>query len=543
MSLNKAPNGTATPAQAAQRLGRYAVVATLGQGGMGTIHLAVAGGLGEFRKLLVIKELRRDLAANAKFVEMFMAEAKLAARLNHPNIVQTLEAGQDGDRYFLAMEFLDGQPLTEVLKRAPSEPCITLNMRLQMLCDVLAGLHYAHELCEFDESPLQIVHRDVSPHNVFVTYHGQVKVVDFGIAKAVDIDGCTSAGVFKGKFSYAAPEQVNGCTVDRRADVFAVGVMLWEVLSERRFAAGGVTEAAVDARLKGAEPRLAQVAPGVPAALAAICDRAIHVDPEQRYPSAEAFRADLAGYLAERGELTQPAELAEILRTKFATERSAMHRMIHAQAKHQLPLEDVPDSIVRSLSSKTPTRRITPIPSRPPANSEQGERAMAEDSTPLERKRRSIRRSPWLLAPALAAFALTYAWVRHQTEPGPHAPLKAAAPPLTAASTPAPAEPEHPPQPAQELATPAEKTAEPAAETPAPARRVRKANGAATGMIASVAHPAPGTAGSVAPRNDAERVRDAGLGSQHRPVQAGDDLRLRRRPQAPRTIELENPFR
>ena len=177
---------TEETSQAGQQLGRYRLVTTLGQGGMGTIWLAVAGGLGGFRKLLVVKELRWDLTRNPRFVEMFLDEAKLAARLNHPNVVQTLEAGQEDQRYFLSMEFLDGQPLSEVLLRATLDPLISLGVRLRILCGALAGLHYAHELRDYDGTTLSIVHRDVSPQNVFVTYDGQVKVVDFGIAKAAD---------------------------------------------------------------------------------------------------------------------------------------------------------------------------------------------------------------------------------------------------------------------------------------------------------------------------------------------------------------------
>ena len=137
-------------AKQANHLGRYRLVSTLGQGGMGTIWLAVAGGLGGFRKLLVIRELRWDLTRNHRFVEMFFDEVKLAARLNHPNVVQTLEAGQEGNRYFLSMEFLDGQPLSEVMQRATLDPAISLAIRLRILCGALSGLHYAHELRDYD---------------------------------------------------------------------------------------------------------------------------------------------------------------------------------------------------------------------------------------------------------------------------------------------------------------------------------------------------------------------------------------------------------
>lgn len=336
-----------------ERLGRYRVLARLGQGGMGTIHLAVATGLADFRKLLVVKELRRELTSNERFVEMFLAEAKLAARLDHPNIVQTLEAGQDGqdgERYYLAMEFLDGQPLVEILKRVDTAQSIPTSLLIQILCEVLAGLHYAHELCDYDETPLHIVHRDVNPQNVFVTYHGHVKLVDFGIAKVIDSEMCTTAGVFKGKFPYAAPEQVNCTGVDRRADVFAVGVMLWEILAQRRFAPGQPTTQAIDARLAGAEPRISAVRPDIDPELAAICDHAMHVDPALRYRTAEEFRSDLLDFLAARPELHGNLTLADLMRREFAAERAAAHRVISSQVRKLLPDEDLPDSLVRVLT-------------------------------------------------------------------------------------------------------------------------------------------------------------------------------------------------
>ena len=327
------------------QLGRYRLVSTLGQGGMGTIWLGVAGGLGEFRKLLVIKELRWDLTRNQRFVEMFLDEAKLAARLNHPNVVQTLEAGAEDERYFLAMEFLDGQPLSEVMQRAALDPLLTLPVRLRILCDALAGLHYAHELTEYDGTPLHIVHRDVSPHNIFVTYDGQVKVVDFGIAKAADAENFTQPGMFKGKFAYASPEQVEGRGVDRRADIFAVGVILWELITLNRFAKGKPTQESFDARISGRELRLSQLPLDVEPLLAEICDRAIAVDPRRRFPTAEHMRHALEQYLFLSGERVDTPALAKIMQTVFSAERATMHRVID----NHLKAADCSESLVRQL--------------------------------------------------------------------------------------------------------------------------------------------------------------------------------------------------
>lgn len=579
MSLRSAANGSSS----VPRLGRYGLLAQIGQGGMGKIHLAVASGLGEFRKLLVVKELRPDWAANAKFVEMFLAEAKLAARLNHPNIVQTLEAGQDGERYFLAMEFLDGQPLTEVLKRADHEPAITTAMRVQLLCEVLAGLHYAHELRDYDDKPLQIVHRDVSPQNVFVTYHGQVKLVDFGIAKAIDIEGGTAAGVFKGKFAYAAPEQVRGQGVDRRVDVFAVGVMLWEVLAKKRFAPGGPSEAAIDARLAGSEPRLSSmsssVAPEVDPALAAICDRAMHVDVEQRYASAEQFRAALEQYLVGRGELAQASEIGAVVRQRFGGERKRMHQLINAQVVKQIAGDEGASSIIRSLTrsdtapgSTTPGRGVTrerngglydEEPTPVGDLSKWIESSRADNPIPLvtrsARHKSRRRRKIALSVLALAAFCATYAWVRTRVDGShPAAPRAETSPPPSAA---APAHPEPAPVVMASEAAPPAPTSDPSRDPQGLSKRTRRrARGddavleapSVTRTPAPVPTPNPPPSPITRPRVSAAAVvAEPPHATQNSApkslstVQLGDDLRSRRgaRAREPRPIETDDPYR
>src|SRR5262245_49429219 len=206
------------------RVGKYRIVALLGQGGMASVYLSVVPGPAGVNKLLVVKILREELSQDAEFLAMFLNEARLATRLNHANVVQTYEVGFADARHFLAMDYLDGQPLHAVLRKA-SRTGMPLDVHVRILADTLAGLHYAHTLADFDGTPLRVVHRDVSPQNVFVTYDGRVLVVDFGIAKATGAASNTQSGVFKGKLSYVAPEQAAGDAVDARADLFAVGVM------------------------------------------------------------------------------------------------------------------------------------------------------------------------------------------------------------------------------------------------------------------------------------------------------------------------------
>lgn len=334
--------------QEPQRLGRYRLLTTLGQGGMGAIHLAMMSGMGEFRKLVVVKELRRDLAANPDFVKLFLWEAKLAGRLNHPNIVQTIEAGQDGERYYLAMEFLDGQPFNTLVQASRVEPTVPLRLRLQVIRDVLAGLHYAHDLKDYDGRPLNIVHCDVSPPNVFVTYEGHVKVVDFGIAKASGLNAAVEDGVFKGKLRYAAPEQLLGENIDRRADVFSAGVMLWEAITLRKFSSGSVQDpATIERRLKGEEPRVSQIAPQVPSLLAAICDKALSVNPKDRFQTADDFREALTEYSAAYGPPYEASAVSQLMATKFSAERAQRNQLIHERIRN----ESLPPASLHAVSS------------------------------------------------------------------------------------------------------------------------------------------------------------------------------------------------
>jgi serine/threonine-protein kinase len=196
------------------------------------------------------------------------------------------------------------------------------------LTQVLAGLHYAHELKDYDGSVLGVVHRDVSPSNVVVCYSGDVKLVDFGIAKATGSLAETQQGVMKGKLGYAAPEQCLGKPADPRSDIYAVGVMLWEALARRRRSTGETWPAMLAARIQDTEPPIEQVWPQVPPQLAAITRRALHADPDRRYATALAFQRDLEQYLAQSRRKTGPAAVAALLRPHYEAERAELHRII-----------------------------------------------------------------------------------------------------------------------------------------------------------------------------------------------------------------------
>jgi serine/threonine protein kinase/ABC-type branched-subunit amino acid transport system substrate-binding protein len=321
-----------------ESFGKYRFLAEIGRGGMSEIYLAVTqGGLGGFQKLVVVKLLRRDLAEDDDFRRMFLEEARLAARLNHPNVVQTYDVGEDHGRYYLAMEYLEGQTFERVRRARTAIKVFPLALQLQMLSRVLSGLHYAHELADYDETPISIVHRDVTPSNVLITYDGQVKLVDFGIAKVLDSVSQTRVGVLKGKARYMAPEQVVGGAIDRRADIYSVGVMLWEILAGKHIW-GGLSEAEILRRGGEVPPPPAEA----PAMLQQICMKAMAPAPEGRYPTAEALRTELELYLAQNTTPSRDRDIGAAVAELFSDERARIHQIIDAQLKGGGPGSTLP---------------------------------------------------------------------------------------------------------------------------------------------------------------------------------------------------------
>ena len=244
-------------------VGRYRLLGEMARGGMGIVYVAAAQGPAGFSKLVALKELRPDLVEDEEFLTMFLEEARMAARLNHPNIVQTNDVDEYHGRHFIAMEYLEGRSLytrRQALRRArrlsPADGASVLR-------DVLSALDYAHELTGFDGKPLGFVHRDVSPHNIFVTFEGHTKVIDFGIAKARDSSLETKTGVLKGRANYMAPEQLTR-RANRRSDIFSVGAVLFEVLSGRRLWQGMGEIEILAALTRGEIPALHAVRPETP---------------------------------------------------------------------------------------------------------------------------------------------------------------------------------------------------------------------------------------------------------------------------------------
>ena len=372
--------------------GKYRLIAELGHGGMADVFLAASQGpVGTgFSKLLVIKRLRPDLVEDAEFVDMLLDEARLAARLNHPNVVQTIEVGVVDKQYFIAMEYLDGQPLHRILSRAlKRHGGMPKRLQYLVLSDALAGLHHAHELRDYSGEGLDVAHRDVTPHNIFVTYEGQVKVVDFGIAKAAGRRTSTSTGVVKGKVRYMAPEQALNEDVDRRVDIFSTGIMLFEAATGRRMWG----KAKEDLRL------LHQIVTGeydsspqsidedVPDAIDAMCRKAMAYEKEDRYATAAAFQDDLDEMIdaifasdssgvpsSRRGGRPTNRELGEFVSELFADARDELQELIDRQMS-VLASESQPElvSAAAIVTDPTPSLSMSDQPTRVssrPADSE-----------------------------------------------------------------------------------------------------------------------------------------------------------------------------
>jgi serine/threonine-protein kinase len=282
-----------------ERFGNYLLVGELATGGMAKIFLAVYEGLEGFNRVVAVKRVLPDLTESSEFVRMFLDEARIAARLEHPNIVRTYEFGTEAGRYFMVMEYLAGEDLNAVLNcAARSHQRLPIHFVVEVMSRVCAGLHFAHELSDSTGRPLGLVHRDVTPGNIVVTYFGEVKLIDFGVAKTATNVAHTRAGMLKGKISYMSPEQLRGRGLDRRSDLFSVGVVLWELLTGVRLFARDSDAATLYAVIDDPIPPVRTHRPDVPDELVAIVERALAREPADRWATAEDLQLALDSVLA-----------------------------------------------------------------------------------------------------------------------------------------------------------------------------------------------------------------------------------------------------
>ena len=342
-------------------LGRYRLIALLGQGGMADVYLACTQGPGGFQKLLVVKLAR--FIGDPMFSTMFLDEARLAAQLSHPNVVQTFEVGEEGSRHYIVMEYLDGANFARLRHRATKRGGIPLRISLGVLAQVLEGLDYAHQARGIDGKLLKVVHRDLTPSNIIITAQGVAKILDFGIAKGADTHSFTQTGRYSGKLNYMPPEQVRGEHVDSRADIFSCGVILVEAALGERFW-GPATGPAVAARLaQGQLPEL--VATDLDPELRRICERALTANREDRYPTAAAFRADLVRYINSHGGPIDREELADYICEMVADDRERLQTVIDSQLQRLSQLSFgpyVPPDLPRLETTPTPNRQLANDP-------------------------------------------------------------------------------------------------------------------------------------------------------------------------------------
>jgi serine/threonine protein kinase len=316
---NASPQGGIPQAPAGTYfLGRYRVVDEIGIGGMASVHLGRMDGPGGFQKWVAIKRIHPHLIEDETFIQMFLDEARVAARISHPNVATVFELGKHEDTYWIAMEYLHGEPLREVMRRteelgAPMPPEIAC----RVIADAAEGLNAAHELLGKNGEKLNLIHRDVTPHNLFVTYDGTTKVVDFGIAKFSSRMSSTRAGTLKGKLAYMSPEQVQGEPIDRRTDIFALGVVLWELTTGQRLFR---MESDLDTLAKVQEcniPRPSTIVRGYPIDLEKIVMKALAKNRGERFRTAREFSRALQSLLMRRGLFIASDEVAGYMQSIF----------------------------------------------------------------------------------------------------------------------------------------------------------------------------------------------------------------------------------
>ncbi len=301
-----------------EKSARYELLERIAVGGMAELYRARMTGEEGFEKIVAIKKILPHLSGEEELVKAFIEEAKLAARLQHPNIVQIFDFGRIGGTYFIAMEYLDGRDLGRLMRAAGhrKQP-IALSLALFIAGCVCEGLDYAHHLADVHGRPLNIIHRDISPQNIFITREGQVKIIDFGIAKAASRNTMTQAGVIKGKAAYMSPEQAAGETVDMRSDLFAVGLLLFELITGKPLFAGDIFKAL--SRLRKFRPD--EVVTGdIPGPLRPVLQKALAPKPGNRYASAAHLGGDLAACAAQLDLHDGSRELSACLRALLPAE-------------------------------------------------------------------------------------------------------------------------------------------------------------------------------------------------------------------------------
>lgn len=415
-----------------RELGRYVLYDQIAAGGMATVHFGRMHGAVGFSRLVAVKRLHPNYASDAHFVQMFLDEARLAARVSHPNVVSTLDVVADEGEVFLVMEHVLGDSLEAMMPRDGSRP-IPLAVISSIVCGVLEGLHGAHEALDDSGEPLEIVHRDVSPHNILVGVDGVARVFDFGIAKATTSTQETREGVIKGKVTYMAPEQVRG-TADRRADLYAAGVILWELLAGRRRHAGERNDGLFLKLAKNeieAPPPPSSLRPDADAALDAVVARATHPDPDQRFDTAREMAVALEAAVAPAPARDVTEWVREVAGTRVDRVAAVMRRI---ESDVQGGAEGRLTSMMARAGSTGSIHVVTATIPRTGTGSVQ---VRADGARPSERPTMHAAQRSWTMPAALVAFtvAMLLVGVRTLTRRDAASVTHVDAAPLTSATT------------------------------------------------------------------------------------------------------------
>ncbi len=353
------------PGVGRQRVDRYELMGEIASGGMATVYLARLTGMGGFQRFVAMKRLHPHLASENEFVEMFLDEARIAARIHHPNVVPILEVGASTVGYYLVMEYIEGDTLARLLARAASTgKKLPVSIALRVAIDMLSGLHAAHELHDDLNQPVNLVHRDVSPQNVLVGQDGIARITDFGVARAASRLTATRVGQLKGKIAYMAPEQAAGAEdLDRRADVFSSGIVVWEALAQKRLFKAENEAATLSRVIAEPVPLLFQIAPQVSKEVSGVVMRSLDRDVNKRFPSCAAFADALEAAAALKDKVATPRELAayvqEVMGQEIAQQRDNVRTWLaHSEptgaAATELPSGVVPSSSVSAAAISLP---------------------------------------------------------------------------------------------------------------------------------------------------------------------------------------------
>jgi eukaryotic-like serine/threonine-protein kinase len=420
-------------------VGRYMVYDVIASGGMATVHLGRLLGPEGFSRTVAVKQLHPQFARDPEFVAMLLDEARLAARVRHPNVVSPLDVVVLDGELFVVMDYVQGESLSTLMKAIEAAP-VPADIAVAIMIQVLLGLHAAHEATDERGVPLNIVHRDVSPQNVLVGADGLARVVDFGIAKAATRIHTTQEGKLKGKLSYMAPEQIRLENADRRTDVFTAGIVLWEMLTGHTLYPAESPGATVDRILKHAPEPPSELTPGLPASLDTVTLRALHADPAERWQTARSMAQALEAALAPEGPMGVGAWV-----------ESVCGSTLRARAEWVSELEGVSLSNLPPAALERPSQE--PRSPRPPDSTDLSLVPPEVKDAPALRPRR--KRRGLLLAGVLttgvaisvgAAFTLRTG----ESDPGPEEPIVIGEPAepeqpaiVTRAAAPTPARDEH----------------------------------------------------------------------------------------------------